>query len=73
MPTQKATELRELSDDQLAIQLEDARQALFNLRCQLPTGALERTSEIQIRKREIARILTVAREREIAAQEAARR
>lgn len=72
MPTQKASELRELSDDQLAIQLEDARQALFNLRFQLPTGALERTSEIQIRKREIARILTVAREREIAAQEAAR-
>ena len=72
MPTQKATELRELSDDQLAIQLEDARQALFNLQFQLPTGALERTSEIQIRKREIARILTVAREREIAAQEAAR-
>lgn len=72
MPTQKATELRELSDDQLAIQLEDARQALFNLRFQLPTGALERTSEIQVRKREIARILTIAREREIAAQEAAR-
>jgi large subunit ribosomal protein L29 len=72
MPTQKASELRELSDDQLAIQLEDARQALFNLRFQLPTGALERTSEISIRRREIARILTVAREREIAAQEAAR-
>lgn len=72
MPTQKASELREMSDDQLANELEDARQALFNLRFQLPTGALERTSEIQIRKREIARILTVAREREIAAQEAAR-
>ncbi len=72
MPTQKATELREMSDDQLAAQLEDARQALFNLRFQLPTGALERTSEIQIRKREIARILTIAREREIAAEEAAR-
>ena len=72
MPTQKASELRELSDDQLAMRLEESRQALFNLRFQLPTGALERTSEIQIRKREIARILTVAREREIAAQEAAR-
>lgn len=72
MPTQKASELRELNDDQLAIQLEDARQALFNLRFQLPTGALERTSEINIRKREIARILTIAREREIAAEEAAR-
>lgn len=71
MPTQKASELRELSDDQLALQLEEARQALFNLRFQLPTGALERTSEIGIRKREIARILTVERERRIAIEEAA--
>ena len=71
MPTQKASELRELSDERLAIQLEEARQALFNLRFQLPTGALERTSEIGVRKREIAQILTVAREREIAKEETA--
>ena len=71
MPTQKASELRELSDERLAIQLEEARQALFNLRFQLPTGALERTSELGVRKREIAQILTVVREREIAKEEAA--
>ena len=71
MPTQNASELRELTDDQLALRLEESRQALFNLRFQLPTGALERTSEIGVRKREIAQILTVARERELANEEAA--
>ncbi|MGB0612702.1 MAG: 50S ribosomal protein L29 [Miltoncostaeaceae bacterium] len=67
----KASELRELSDDELAAKLEESREALFNLRFQLPTGALERTSEIGVRKREIAQILTVAREREIAKEEIA--
>ena len=57
--------------NQLALKLEESRQALFNLRFQLPTGALERTSEIGVRKREIAQILTIAREREIAVEEAA--
>ena len=71
MPTQKASELRGLSEDQLALKLEESRQALFNLRFQLPTGALERTSELGVRKREIAQILTVVREREIAEEEAA--
>ena len=71
MPMLKASELRELSDDELAAKLEESREALFNLRFQLPTGALERTSEIGVRKREIAQILTVAREREIAREEIA--
>jgi large subunit ribosomal protein L29 len=71
MPMLKASELRELSDDELAAKLEESREALFNLRFQLPTGALERTSEIGIRKREIAQILTVAHEREIAKEEIA--
>lgn len=71
MPIQKASELRALTEEQLALQLEESRQALFNLRFQLPTGALERTSEIGIRKREIAQILTIARERELATEEAA--
>lgn len=71
MPMLKASDLRELSDDELAAKLEESREALFNLRFQLPTGALERTSEIGVRKREIAQILTVAREREIAKEEIA--
>lgn len=72
MSTQKATELRALTEEQIALRLEDSRQALFNLRFQLPSGTLERTSEIGIRKREIARILTIARERELATEETAR-
>lgn len=58
--------LRELNDEELGRALEEARQAYFNLRVQLPSGALERTSELGVRRREIARILTIAREREIA-------
>jgi len=72
MPAQKASELRELTEDQLVLKIEESRQALFNLRFELPTGSLERTSEIGLRKREIAQILTIARERELATEEAAR-
>ncbi len=60
----KANELRDLSDDELARTLETAREAHFNLRFQHASGALERTSELNARRREIARILTIARERE---------
>ncbi len=70
MPT-KAQELRELNDNELAQRLRQAREALFNLRFQHASGALERTTEMRERKREIAQILTVARERELAALEAA--
>jgi large subunit ribosomal protein L29 len=61
----KSTELRELSDEELARQLEDTREALFNLRFQHASGALEPTSQLTVRRREIARILTVMREREL--------
>jgi large subunit ribosomal protein L29 len=60
----QANELRDLSDDELARQLENAREAHFNLRFQHASGALERTSELNARRREIARILTIAHERE---------
>ena len=61
-----ATEIRELSDDELALRLREAREALFNLRFQHASGALERTGELAGRRKEIARLLTVARERELA-------
>ena len=61
----KAKEIRDLSDDELARSLETAREAHFNLRFQHASGALERTSELAMRRREIARILTVAHEREL--------
>jgi large subunit ribosomal protein L29 len=63
----KANEIRDLSDDELARQLGVAREAHFNLRFQHASGSLERTSELSARKREIAQLLTIARERELQA------
>jgi large subunit ribosomal protein L29 len=60
----RARELRDLSDDQLQQKLADTRQELFNLRFQAATGALDNSARLRLAKREIARILTVQRERE---------
>ena len=62
----KTSEIRDMTDDELARALEEAREAHFNLRFQHASGALERTSELSGRRREIAQLLTVARERELA-------
>jgi large subunit ribosomal protein L29 len=58
-------ELRELADEDLAKQLADRREELFNLRFQAATGALDNTARLGLIKREIARILTVQCERGI--------
>ncbi len=71
MSSVKASEVRDLNDAELGARLRDAREALFYLRFQHASGALERTGEIPARKREIARLLTIAREREIARQQEA--
>ncbi len=68
MPTKATKELRELTDERLATRLYETREALFNLRFQHASGALEQTSEIASRRREVARILTIVREREEAAR-----
>jgi large subunit ribosomal protein L29 len=60
----RASELRDLTDDDLAHRLAERRQELFNLRFQSVTGALENSARLKIAKREIARILTVVNERE---------
>ena len=60
----RASELRDLSDDELGDRLKDRRQELFNLRFQSVTGALENSARLKLAKREIARILTVVTERE---------
>jgi len=60
----RARELRDLTDDALQEKLADTRQELFNLRFQAATGALENSARLRLAKREIARILTVQRERE---------
>ncbi|MCB2226954.1 MAG: 50S ribosomal protein L29 [Desulfarculaceae bacterium] len=55
----KATELRELSPEELAQKLEDLRQELFNLNFQHATGQLENPMRIGQTKKDIARVLTV--------------
>jgi large subunit ribosomal protein L29 len=62
----KARDLREMTDDQLQEVLAERRQELFNLRFQSATGALENPARLKLAKREIARILTVRSERELA-------
>ena len=62
-------DLRKLPDDKLYDDLEDQREALFNLRFQKGFGQLEDPNALRRTKRDIARILTVIRERQIAAKE----
>jgi large subunit ribosomal protein L29 len=61
--------VRDLDDEALITRLADAREELFNLRFQKATGQLTNTSRIAQVKREVARCLTEARSREIAAAE----
>jgi large subunit ribosomal protein L29 len=65
-----AAELRDLGDDDLVTRLADAKQELFNLRFSHVTGQLDNSARLGQVRREIARINTVLRQREIAAAEA---
>ena len=67
----KAKEVRELSDEQLAQKLEEGRAELFNLRFQMATSQLDNTARVRTVKRDIARVLTEQRARQIAAEKAA--
>lgn len=61
-----ATELRELPDEELRDRMGEQKEELFNLRFQLVTGQLDNPRALKRVKQEIARILTVMRERELA-------
>ena len=63
----KPKEVRALSDEELAKQLEDGRVELFNLRFQMATSRLDNTARVKTVKRDIARIQTEIRARELAA------
>ncbi|WP_049167373.1 50S ribosomal protein L29 [Corynebacterium propinquum] len=60
-----ASEFRELDDNELKQRLSDAKEELFNLRFQLATGQLTNNRRIGVVKRDIARVYTVFREREL--------
>ncbi len=68
----KATEQRRLSDEDLAKELEEAHRRLFSLRLQWMTRQIENYRSIKQARRDIARLKTIQRERELAAQAAAK-
>lgn len=61
----KASDLRDLPYDKLAERLAEAKEELFNLRFQLATNQLDKTSRMRELRREVARISTVMRQQEI--------
>ena len=62
--------LRDVGDAELFVKLDEAKEELFNLRFQHVTGQLENSSRLGVVRKQIARINTELREREIAAAEA---
>ncbi|HEN4159327.1 TPA: 50S ribosomal protein L29 [Staphylococcus aureus] len=61
----KAKEIRDLTTSEIEEQIKSSKEELFNLRIQLATGQLEETARIRTVRKTIARLKTVAREREI--------
>ena len=72
MTVTKSSELRELTDDVLEQRLAEAKDELFKLRFGHATGQLDDHNRLQVVRRDIARLHTLLREREIAAHEAMR-
>jgi len=66
-PKTTVKELRELDPKELRVRALELEQTLFDLRSKHSTGVLDSTADLPKTKREIARILTVAREKELAA------
>lgn len=61
----KAKEIRQMSDKELNEKLMDLKSELFNLRFQLATGQLDNPMRIKAVRKDIARIKTIMREREL--------
>lgn len=61
----KAVDIRELTNEELRIKLNDAKQELFNLRFAHATGSLKNPMQLNTVKKDIAKMLTVLREREL--------
>ena len=68
-----AKEGRGLQSEELKSKLDDLRQELFNLRFKLYSGQQKDSSRLKATRREIARVATILREREIAAALAAKK
>ncbi len=60
-----ASEMREQSDEELVSRLREAKAELFNLRVQAATGQLDNHGRLKVIRKDIARIYTIMREREL--------
>ena len=60
-----ASELREQSDEELVSRLREAKAELFNLKVQAATGQLDNHGRLNVVRKDIARIYTIMREREL--------
>ena len=67
----KYTDIKAMSDDELAKKLEEGRAELFNLRFQMATSQLDNTARVKTVKKDIARVQTEQRARQIAAEKSA--
>jgi large subunit ribosomal protein L29 len=61
----KGSEAHNLKDEELVARLRDAREEAFNLRFRHATGELENTARVGAARRDVARLITVARQRGI--------
>lgn len=61
----KGSEAHNLKDEELVLRLREAKEEAFNLRFRHATGELENTSRIGAARRDVARLLTIARQRGI--------
>lgn len=69
----KAADVHNLKDDELVTKLIDAKEEAFNLRFRHATGELENTARLGQAKRDVARLVTVARQRGIDLEKETRR
>ncbi len=60
----KASEIRDLSPDEIRSRLDEAREKYFRLRFQLASGQLKNTANLRQARRDIARLATILRQRE---------
>ena len=63
--SKEADKLRDTAEDELDTKLAEAKEELFNLRFQLVTGQLDNPMQIKVVRKQVARILTLMREREL--------
>ena len=68
----KPTAMREMTPEEIRLRVAELREELFNLRFQLATGQLDNSARLGLVRKDIARLSTFMREREIAAAEAVR-